>query len=92
MNQKLDFITKGLNFIGRFGFDTDNYNFIKRYKCPALWSADRFRKDDGTINFTRKRAEQEMTQTSGNTGERKSTLKPNSSITGILNPIFLAGH
>lgn len=71
LNQKLDFITKGLNFIGRFGFDTDNYNFIKRYKCPALWSADRFRKDDGTINFTRKRAEQEMTQTSGNTGERK---------------------
>lgn len=71
LNQKLDFITKGLNFVGRFGFDTDNYNYIRRFKCPELWSADRYRKDDGSINFTRQKKEQVMDQTSGNSGERK---------------------
>ena len=70
LNQKLDFITKGLNFVGRFGFDTDNYNYIRRFKCPELWSADRYRKDDGSINFTRQKKEQVMDQTSGNSGEQ----------------------
>ena len=36
-----------------------------------LWSADRYRKDDGSINFTRQKKEQVMDQTSGNSGERK---------------------
>ena len=57
--------------MGRFGFDTDNYNYIRRFKCPELWSADRYRKDDGSINFTRQKKEQVMDQTSGNSGERK---------------------
>ncbi len=34
LEQKLDFITKGLRFIGRFGYDTYNSNWVKRYKCP----------------------------------------------------------
>ena len=32
LEQKLDFITKGLKFIGRFGYDTDNSNWINRVK------------------------------------------------------------
>lgn len=33
LEQKLDFITKGLRFEGRFGFDTNNTNEISRKKC-----------------------------------------------------------
>ena len=38
LEQKLDFITKGLRFIGRFGYDTYNSNCVKRYKCPEVYS------------------------------------------------------
>ena len=41
LEQKLDFVTKGLRFVGRFGYDTYNSNWIKRYKSPAAYKADR---------------------------------------------------
>ena len=36
LEQKLDFITKGLKFIGRFGYDTENSNWIKRVKWNLI--------------------------------------------------------
>ena len=46
--QKLDFITKGLNFTFRFGYDTYNSNWIKRYKYPEQYKATpRFRDQYG---------------------------------------------
>ncbi len=35
LEQKLDFITKNLKFVGRFGYDTYNDNTIKRHKWPG---------------------------------------------------------
>lgn len=43
LEQKLDFITKGLKFIGRFGYDTENSNWIKRVKWPELYKAEPYR-------------------------------------------------
>ncbi|WP_293308777.1 SusC/RagA family TonB-linked outer membrane protein [Pedobacter sp. UBA5917] len=71
LDQKLDFITKGLRFIGRFGYDTYNNNWIKRYKFPELWSANRYRDTAGELVFKRIREEQKMTQTSGSDGEKR---------------------
>ena len=36
LEQDLKFITKGLKFIGRFGYDTYNDNYIKRVKFPEI--------------------------------------------------------
>lgn len=70
LEQKLDFITKGLRFVGRFGFDTNNNSQIDRVKMPETWRAQRFRNADGELEFTRQREEQKMTQSSSSDGER----------------------
>jgi len=71
LNQKLDFITKGLWFIGRFGYDTNNSNYINRYKYPELWKANRYRNTDGELVFQRIVEEQKMTQSSGSNGDKR---------------------
>lgn len=71
LEQKLDFITKGLRFIGRFGYDTNNSNWIKRFKRPEVWKTDRYRDVDGNLNFTRLKEEVPMSQYSGSEGDRR---------------------
>lgn len=70
LTQKFDFITKGLIFYARIGYDTDNFNWIKRYKMPELWKAERFRDENGDVIYKRIAAQQEMTQSSGSSGDR----------------------
>ncbi|WP_316828522.1 TonB-dependent receptor [Pedobacter miscanthi] len=70
LNQGLDFITKGLRFVGRFGYDTYNNNYIRRYKFPELWSANRYRNTAGELVFKRIKEEQKMTQSSGSDGNK----------------------
>ncbi|RHJ86752.1 TonB-dependent receptor [Parabacteroides sp. AM08-6] len=71
LEQNLDFLTKGLSFIGRFGFDTYNENTIRRVKRPEMWKAERFRDMDGNIVYKRVVQKMEMTQYSESDGERK---------------------
>ncbi|SMC51617.1 SusC/RagA family TonB-linked outer membrane protein [Pedobacter africanus] len=71
LEQKLDFITKGLSFIGRYGYDTYNNNWVKRFKRPELWNASRYRNTDGALVFTRVAEEQKMTQSAGSDGDRR---------------------
>lgn len=68
LEQKLDFITQGLKFIGRFGFDTWNKNNIDRIKWPEQYKAQRFRDENGQIVFDRVTEEQKMKQTSSAEG------------------------
>lgn len=71
LNQNLNFITKGLRFVGRFGFDTSNTNNIVRSKMPETWKARRFRDDNGNLLFDRITEKKPMTQTSpAGTGNR----------------------
>lgn len=70
LNQGLDFITRGLRFVGRFGYDTYNNNYIRRYKFPELWSANRYRNTAGELVFKRIKEEQKMTQSSGSDGNK----------------------
>lgn len=71
LEQKLDFITKGLRFVGRFGFDTNNENTIRRVKRPELWKAERFRDQDGEIVYKRIIEKMEMQQYAFGDGDRK---------------------
>lgn len=43
LEQDLKFITKGMKFIGRFGFDTENKNSINRIRKPEQYRAERHR-------------------------------------------------
>ena len=70
LEQKLDFITKGLSFVGRFGYDTNNKNNIKHEKWPEQWKAQRFRDENGELVFERITTEQKMRISSGASGER----------------------
>ena len=71
LDQQLDFITKGLRFIGRFGYDTNNSNWITRKKNPELWLAKRYRSLDGELIFERVAPEVKMTQDSNSNGDRR---------------------
>ncbi|WP_298648242.1 TonB-dependent receptor [uncultured Proteiniphilum sp.] len=75
LEQKLDFITKGLRFIGKFGYDTNNSNWINKIKAPERWTAERQRDDKGEIVFKRANAEILMEQSSGGGGDRREFLE-----------------
>lgn len=75
LEQKLDFITKGLSFVGRFGYDTNNGSNIRRMKMPELYKANKQRNDAGELVFNRIAAEQKMTQESGSSGSRYEYLE-----------------
>lgn len=74
LEQNFDFITKGLRFVGRFGYDTSNNNWIDRRKQPEQWKAERTRKD-GELQFDRVAEKKEMSQTSGASGNRNEFLE-----------------
>lgn len=74
LEQKLDFITEGLKFTGRFGYDTYNYNYIQRRKNPEMWRAERQRDSEGRLVFNRLVPERLMSQGSSASGDRKEFI------------------
>lgn len=70
LEQDFDFITKGLFFRGRFGYDTNNENSIRRFKWPEQWKAQRLRNEKGELEYTRVVSEKAMEQSSGSKGSR----------------------
>lgn len=75
LEQKLDFITQGLKFVGRFGFDTWNKNNIDRIKWPEQYKAQRFRDENGNLVFDRVTEDQKMKQTSSAEGNRNEIFE-----------------
>lgn len=74
IEQNFDFLLKGLRFIGRFGYDTNNESSIKRRKKPELWRAERVRNSAGDIIFTKVSDSKEMAQSSTSDGDRREFL------------------
>jgi TonB-linked SusC/RagA family outer membrane protein len=75
LEQNLDALTKGLKFIGRYGYDTFNENNIQRRKNPEMWRAERQRNSDGKIVFNRLVQERLLSQNSSASGDRKEFLE-----------------
>lgn len=75
LEQKLDFITKGLSFTGRFGFDTKNKNTKRNRQWPEQWKAERERDSNGNIVFKKLNDERLMFHEAAGTGERKEFLE-----------------
>ncbi|GCB36477.1 SusC/RagA family TonB-linked outer membrane protein [Bacteroides faecalis] len=71
LEQNFDFITKGLKFVGRFGFDTDNSNWITRQRLPDLYKANGRDQATGEIIFDKMFSAYDMQQYSGSSGKRR---------------------
>ena len=74
VEQKLDFITKGRSFTGRFGYDTYNSNHIYYRLWPAMYRANS-RDSQGNIIWDKLFEETSMSQTSGGDGSRHEFLE-----------------
>jgi len=72
LEQNLDFLTKGLRFIGTFSFDTENENTITRSKNPELWRAERTRDSNGNLVMVRVASESLMSQSGAADGNRRT--------------------
>ena len=75
LEQKLDFITKGLRFLWRFGFDTENQNTNMRIKRPEISIAEARRDRNGDLVMKHLADEIIMYQTSSNDGNRKENME-----------------
>lgn len=53
LEQNLDFITKGLKFYGRYGFDVYSNSGNRRLKYPEQWTVQRLRDGNGDLVFTK---------------------------------------
>lgn len=71
LDQKLDLITKGLKFTGRFGFDTKNKNEKRNRQWPEQWKAERERDSNGNIVYNKLTDERLMYHESSASGTRK---------------------
>lgn len=74
LEQDLRFITPGLKFTGRFGYDTYNFNYINHRQQPDRWYANGRDKETGEIIFDKIKDKMDMVQSSGNDGSRRTFL------------------
>lgn len=75
LEQNLNFVTEGLSFIGRFGYDTYNWNVNGRFKRPEQYYADRRRDASGNLVLRRVQSEELMRQLSGSDSNRMENLE-----------------
>lgn len=87
LEQRLDFITKGLRAVARVAFDADSRNEIFRQKWPEQFYVERRRDRNGNLIMLRKSAESLMFQTSAASGTR--ILELNGEVTYSRN---FSGH
>jgi TonB-linked SusC/RagA family outer membrane protein len=74
LEQDLGFVTKGLKFTGRFGYDTNNSSTIQRRKWPEQYRAERARDINGDLVFTKISNASTMHQSSSSEGDRREFL------------------
>lgn len=75
LEQNLDMLTKGLSFIGRFGFDVNNKNQNGRIRRPEQYYADRRRDANGNLVMRRMLTEELMSQVADTESNRLENLE-----------------
>ena len=75
MKQDLAFITKGLNFTGRFAFDSYSDQNITRTKNPDLYRVEPQRNSSGELIFRKVKDAQPLSQSSSNGGNRRTYVE-----------------
>lgn len=74
LEQNLNFITKGLKFTGRFGYDTNNTTEITHKRKPAIYKVNGRFQDTGKLNLEKIEDAHDMQQSSVSTGNRREFL------------------
>jgi len=74
LEQDLRFITPGLRFTGRVGYDTYNFSQIKHLQSPERWYANGRDKETGNIIFDKIFDMEPMTQSTYDNGSRRVFL------------------
>lgn len=74
LEQNLRFVTEGLRFVGKFGYDTNNHNFINRRRWPDQWKALSRNTQTGEIVWDHIAGASDMFQESGASGNRREFL------------------
>ncbi len=72
IDQDLKFITEGLKFSGRFGYDTYNYNAIYHVQRPELWYANGRDKATGEVIYDKIKDKIDMYQYPVSSGSRRT--------------------
>lgn len=73
--QDFHFVTPGLKFLARVGFDTNSNNISSHFKRPDLWGYSKSREGDGTIHKWMAQNEVLMEINSSSQGERREYLE-----------------
>lgn len=71
LEQDLRFVTQGLRFVGRFGYDTYNWNRISHYQTPDCYYPMGRDKTTGEILWDKIDSRRDMVQGSNNSGSRR---------------------
>ncbi len=71
LEQDLRFITQGLRFVGRFGYDTYNWNRITHFQVPDTYYPMGRDKSTGEILWDKLSNRRDMAQGSSNDGSRR---------------------
>ena len=72
IDQDLKFVTPGLKFSFRFGYDTYNYNYINHLQAPDRWYVNGRDNVTGELIFDKIFDKKDMYQESGNDGSRRT--------------------
>ncbi len=72
LEQNLDFITEGLRFVGKVGYDTYNNNAIYHVQRPDLWYANGRDKATGEVIYDKIKDKIDMTQYPYSSGSRRT--------------------
>ncbi|MDR2815386.1 MAG: TonB-dependent receptor [Proteiniphilum sp.] len=73
LEQNLDFVIKGMRFVGRFGYDTNNSSAIRRLRWPDQWKA-LGRNSEGEVLWEYELPATDMYQNSESSGNRREFL------------------
>ena len=75
LEQDLKFITEGLKFYGRFGYDTNTHNSNAHRKWPDMWKAQNRRNAEGQLEYTKVVSERLMFVYPISSGDHKEFLE-----------------
>ena len=75
LEQDLKFVTQGLKFYGRFGYDTNTHNSNEHLKWPDMWKAQNRRNSLGELEYTKVENERLMFVIPVSKGERREYLE-----------------
>lgn len=91
LKQNLSMITEGLDFTGKFSFDSYNYNEVNRAKWPDTYRAEVQRDGKGNLVFRRTGTSSPLNQSTSSWGDRRYYSELNLNYNRLFNDVHRVG-